>query len=48
MSSGWDRRTFVQIDPDPRTALFLELGQIDVTLQHIGILKKMTKVAANV
>lgn len=48
MSFGWGRRTFVQTDPDPRTAPFLGLGQIDVTLQHAGILKKMNKMAANV
>lgn len=48
MSFGWGRRTFVQTDPDPQAAPFLELGQIDVTPQHAGILQRMIKVAANV
>lgn len=48
MSFGRGRRSFLQTDPDPRTAPFLEMGQIDVTPQHAGILQKMIKVAANV
>lgn len=38
----------MQTDPDPRTVPYLELRQIDVTLQPAEILKKMTKATANI